>query len=108
MILQGDASSSWDTFQAGAPQLAGSADAGPEDLRQRFAALVAYQQGADVDAHPVQHIDRLLQVCRLAAVPWQNTQYPQTPAGRGHQRLMVLHSIKAGMVMPALLSKQPL
>jgi hypothetical protein len=62
--MQGDVSCSWDSFQAGAPQLAGSADAGPDGLRQRFAALVAYQRGADVDAHPVQHIDRLLQVCK--------------------------------------------
>ena len=80
---QGSVASDWDAFQAGAQRLAGSAGAGPEDLRQRFAALVAYQQGADVDAHPVQHIDRLLQVCNSNHLVACSCDMPKTHLAEG-------------------------
>lgn len=62
-----DESRSWEAFLAAAQQL-GSTHVPPDDLRQRFTAVAAYQQAADIQAQPVQHIKRLLQVKQASIV----------------------------------------
>lgn len=61
---------SWQAFQASLRQEQAGSDAagadgatpGPAAARQRFAAIADYERAADVQAHPVAHISRLLQV----------------------------------------------